>query len=120
MKITWLIEEEDIKKVKTFFDRHKDNPFVKHRINRNIKGSAPKVTKEIFWEAMISCLLTTQQRSGPESAVTRFICTNPFPLDFPRCSSQSDLILFVSNTITDFGGIRRANKIADEVSENLE
>jgi len=120
MKITWQIGERDVKKVKIFFDRHKDNPFVKHRINRNIKGSAPKATKNIFWEAMISCLLTTQQRSGPDSAVTRFICTNPFPLNFPLCSSQSNLEEFVSDIITKFGGIRRANKIAEAVSGNLD
>jgi len=76
------------------------------------------VTKDIFWEAMISCLLTTQQRSGPDSAVTRFICTNPFPLNFLLCSSQSNFKEFVSDIITKFGGIRRANKIAEAVSDN--
>jgi len=119
MKIFWQIEERDVKNVKTFFDSHKDNPFVKNRINRNINRSVPKVTKDLFWEAMISCLLTTQQRSGPDSAVTRFICKNPFPLNLPLCSSQSNLSKFVSDTITKFGGIRRANKIAEAVSDNL-
>ena len=120
MKIIWQIRERDVRKIKDFFNHHKDNPFVKNRISRNVEKSAPKVTKEIFWEAMISCLLTTQQRSGPDSAVTRFICTNPFPLNYSACSSQTDLSNFVSKTISDFGGLRRANKIADAVSDNLE
>ena len=77
------------------------------------------MTKDIFWKAMISCLLTTQQRSGPNSAVTRFICTNPFPLNLLLCFSQSNLEEFVSDIITKFGGIRRANKIAEAVSDNL-
>ena len=120
MKIIWQIGERDVRKIKEFLNHHKDNPFVKNRIGRNVEKSAPKVTKEIFWEAMISCLLTTQQRSGPDSAVTRFICTNPFPLNYPACSSQTNLSNFVSKTISDFGGLRRANKIADAVSDNFE
>jgi thermostable 8-oxoguanine DNA glycosylase len=120
MEIQWQITETDVDKVRMFYNRHKDNPFVKNRINRNVKKSAPKVTKHHFWEAMISCLLTTQQRSGPDSAVTRFICTNPFPLNFTLCSTQTNLKEFVSNTITKFGGLRRANKIAEAVSDNLE
>ena len=120
MEIHWQIAETDVGKVRRFFDRHKDSPFVKNRISRNVEKSAPKVTKEIFWEAMISCLLTTQQRSGPDSAVTRFICTNPFPLNYSACSSQTDLSNFVSKTISDFGGLRRANTIADAVSDNFE
>lgn len=119
MKILWRIEEDDVAKVKDFFARHKDSPFVRNRIIRNVDRSAPKVTRDLFWEAMISCLLTTQQRSGPQSAVTRFISTDPFPLTYKVSSSQSDLSQFVSKTITHFGGIRRGNKIADEVSENL-
>jgi len=119
MEIHWQIAEADAGKVRAFFDYHKDSPFVKNRISRNVERSAPKVTKDLFWEAMISCLLTTQQRSGPDSAVTRFICTNPFPLNYPACSSQTDLSHFVSKEISEFGGIRRANKIAEAVLDNL-
>ncbi len=119
MEIHWQISEADVGKVRVFLDRHKDSPFVKNRISRNIEKSAPKVTKDLFWEAMISCLLTTQQRSGPDSAVTRFICTNPFPLNYPACSSQTNLSHFVSKTISDFGGLRMANKIAEAVLNNL-
>ena len=120
MEVLWQIAEADTGKVRAFFDRHKDSPFVKNRISRNVEKSAPEVTKDLFWQAMISCLLTTQQRSGPDSAVTRFICTNPFPLNFPLCSSKSNLEEFVCDIITKFGGIRRANKIAEAVSDNLE
>lgn len=120
MEIHWQITEADTGKVRAFFDQHKGNPFVRNRISRNVDKSAPKVTKDLFWEAMISCLLTTQQRSGPDSVVTRFICTNPFPLNFPLCSSQSNIEEFVSDIITKFGGIRRANKIAEAVLDNFD
>ncbi len=119
MKIQWQIVEDDVNKVREFYDRHKDNPFVKNRISRNVKKSIPEVTKESFWEAMISCLLTTQQRSGPDSPVTNFICSKPFPLNFKLCRSDSNLVKSVTNIIKNFGGIRRSNKIADEISANF-
>jgi len=68
---------------------------------------------------MISCLLTTQQRSGPESSVTKFICINPFPLNLNRCAEQTNLQKFVEGTITNFGGLRRAKTIGDEVLHNF-
>ena len=120
MNILWEIGDDDVAKVKAFFARHCDSPFVMNRIARNVKKSAPKATKDLFWQAMVSCLLTTQQRSGPKSAVSRFICTDPFPLNYKISSSQSDLNSFALTTITRFGGIRRGNKIADEVSKNFE
>jgi hypothetical protein len=37
MKIIWQIDPEEIAKVKQFFDRHRDNAFVKMRITANLK-----------------------------------------------------------------------------------
>jgi len=119
LEIRWQITETDVEKVRRFYDRCRDNHFVKNRIKRNVKKSVPKVTKDHFWEAMISCLLTTQQRSGPDSAVTRFICKNPFPLNLTLSSNQTNLNEFVSNSIKKFGGIRYGNKIAKAISNNF-
>lgn len=119
MKIVWQIDPEDIAKVKEFFDRHKDNAFVKMRIATNMKDAKPAVTKELFWEVMISCLLTTQQRSGPGSSVTRFISTSPYPLRFDLCLGQADLDSFVTKVLSEFGGLRRSTTIGREAKVNL-
>src|SRR5436190_23985760 len=111
MKIIWEIEPKDIAKVKEFFDRHKDNAFVKMRIATNLKDDKPAVTKELFWEVMISCLLTTQQRSGPGSSVIRFILTKPFLLNHELCCEQANLDSFVTKVLSDFGGLRRSTTI---------
>ena len=118
MKIVWQIDAEDIAKVKMFFDRHKDNAFVKMRIATNMKDDKAPVTKEAFWEVMISCLLTTQQRSGPGSSVTRFILTKPFPLHHALCCVQADLDSFVTKVLSDFGGLRRSTTIGREAKAN--
>ncbi|HHW20519.1 hypothetical protein [Thermodesulfovibrio thiophilus] len=119
MKINWIIEEEDIRHIKEFVDSQSGKSFVKNRIAKNVNGHIPDFNRDILWNAMISCLLTTQQRSGPESSVTKFICINPFPLNLNRCAEQTNLKKFVEGTITNFGGLRRAKTIGDEVLHNF-
>lgn len=119
MKIIWEISDHDIAKVREFYNQHKNNVFVKNRIAKNLKGDKSPVQKELFWEVMISCLLTTQQRSGPRSAVSRFISTTPFPLQYSQCHARADLDIFVTKMLTKFGGLRRAPTIGREADENM-
>ncbi len=119
MKIKWEIEPSDVERVQKFFDGQKDKAFVRKRFERNIKKMNPPFSRERFWEAMISCLLTTQQRSGPGTAVTRFICTKPFPLSYPKCRESEDLKALAEEVITDFGGIRRGPTLGKEISQNF-
>ena len=95
MKLLWQIEHSDIQKVKSFYEAQKTNAFVLNRIERNVKKALPQFSNELFWEAMISCLITTQQRSGPNSSVTKFICTKPFPLNYSKCKTSDDLQIVV-------------------------
>jgi N-glycosylase/DNA lyase len=89
MKLIWQVEADDIARVKEFFDLHRDNAFVRMRITTNLADDKPPVTKALFWDVMIACLLTTQQRSGPGSAVTRFISCKPHSeLKLPRCPTK--------------------------------
>jgi len=118
MKIIWQVDDKDIARVKEFFDLHRDNAFVKMRITRNLADDKPPVTKELFWEVMIACLLTTQQRSGPGSAVKKFISTNPCLLRYELCREQSDLDAFVTKILSDFGGLRRSTTIGREAKAN--
>jgi Segregation and condensation complex subunit ScpB len=59
--------------------------------------------REDFWQQMVACPLTTQQRSGPTSAVTRFIRTLPFPLAYKTCAAHADVEGFAKATLTKFG-----------------
>jgi len=120
MKFFWQVEDSDIQKVRLLYDDQKNNSFVMNRIIRNVERNIPEFSKDIFWYSMISCLLTTQQRSGPDSAVTHFICSDPFPLSYSQCKKSDNLQKYVEITITDFGGLRRGKKIGEEVENNLE
>jgi hypothetical protein len=52
-------------KMKEFYSQCKNNAFAKDLSAKNLMGDKSPVEKELFWEVMISCLLTSQQRSGP-------------------------------------------------------
>jgi hypothetical protein len=119
MKHTWIVEPTDIKKVKAFLDLHRDDLFVRQRIEWNLRDGKPAVKKEDFWQQMVACLLTTQQRSGPTSAVTRFIMTKPFPLAYKTCVGHSNVEEFAKATLTKFGGLRRTNVLASEIATDL-
>ena len=119
MKHTWTIEPFDIKKVKAFLDLHRDDLFVRQRIEWNLRDEKLPVKKADFWQQMVACLLTTQQRSGPTSTVTRFIRTTPFPLAYKTCLAQPNVEKFAKGTLTKFGGLRRTNRLAREIATNL-
>lgn len=121
MKIEWSIESVDIARIQALIKSQSETLFVKRRIEKNVDTKyIPRFERERFWEEMIACLITTQQRSGPDSAVTRFCSTNPFPLNLSECSSCANRFsLFVEDTLTKFGGLRRAKTIGKEVEHNF-
>ena len=119
MKIKWQISYTDIKKARTFYNEHKNNTFVQMRNSLNLRKLKRRITKADFWRVMVGCLLTTQQRSGPDSPVSRFLLTKPFPLDYETCCRRRNLEAFVRKTLGAFGGIRFSTKVGKELANNL-
>jgi hypothetical protein len=81
MKLIWEISESDIATVKRLF-ASQDNPFVQARIKRNVMRQGITINRETIWEEIVMCLLTTQQRSGPDTPVTKFLNTDPLPVRY--------------------------------------
>jgi hypothetical protein len=119
MKLIWQVEPQDIEQVRAFYQAHQNDPFVQERQRRNLAESKPPLTKSDIWQVLVSCLLTTQQRSGPQTAITRFVSIKPFPLNYDLCLSQDDVEPFAYQVLNRFGGIRRSHRLADEISTNF-
>lgn len=68
---------------------------------------------------MVNCLLTTQQRSGPDSAVARFIRAETYPLGLAACQSAEAPAEHVTAALTGFGGLRRTSVIGEALERNL-
>jgi hypothetical protein len=106
--------------VRTFVNSRLNDAEVKGRIDTNLRKDKPPITEEQFWECMVGCLLTTQQKSGPNSRVAAFIGQIPFPLRYEACMShQDDLLDFAQDVLTKAGGLRRTRHIAAGISANL-
>ncbi len=106
--------------MREFYKKYKGLPFVQDRKRHNVDSPSTEVGKSVFWKKMVGCLLTSRQRSSPDSSVNRFIGQDPFPLDYARCRKSGDVKAYCKAAITRFGGIRFGNRIAEFVGSNLQ
>lgn len=114
MRLVLTVEPDEVANIQRFVEQHRDNVLVRRRQSRNLNNSHPFPSREEIWEAIVACLLTTQQKSGPTNPVTRFLLTEPFPLSLAACQLEpvEDLAL---RSLTAHRGIRRFNMVAIEL-----
>jgi hypothetical protein len=117
MKIIWEITKSDIDKVKKFVSDN-DNSFVKNRQLRNVEKQNIIIDKDIIIKRMIMCLLTSQQRSGPNSTVGQFLRLEPFPITYKVLNETENLEVFIRTTLQENGLTRYVNRISGFFSSN--
>jgi len=118
LKIELIIERGDIEAVHELFINQKNKELFNERYKLNVRISQIEHKKDDFWHAMMGCLLTSQQKSGPKSAVSQFLEHKPFPLSLELCEKNST-IEYMDKNLTEFGGIRFPTRIAKFADENL-
>lgn len=118
MKIHYEVAPTDVKRVREFVGRWSADPLVVARMDRNLASVKLPVRRDGFWMKMLACLLTSQQRSGPDSPVTMFLCVDPFPLLVEACDG-CDAEALVKDALQRAGGIRFTNNIAKYAAANL-
>jgi len=108
----------DVKLIREFVQARLSDDRVQERIRRNVKPRVETFSRELFWSRLIGCLLTTQQKAGPESAVARFMEHNPFLLTLAVCDcANAESIV---HKILVGKGLRFTTKIARQVAINIE
>lgn len=118
MKHSWIIDESDRERLQAFLSAWADDRLVQKRAAINLARQKPSINTETFWYWLVACLLTTQQRSGPHSPISRFLSIDPFPLALPPCQSMSDLA-GESGLLLAAQGIRRHKTVGTELAINL-
>jgi len=119
MKIKWTFSNEDIALVHDVIAQQEGSAILQDRRARNLGGIKQRITRARFWRALSMGLLTTQQPSGPDRPVSRFLDTKPFPLALERMTGMPDPAAFVTSTLMNFGGIRRHGVIGQQLANNL-
>jgi hypothetical protein len=82
LKLSISFEKNEIDRVRAIVAERleRNRRLVVNRLERNVEGPTPNVDDDDMWMAHLMCLLTTQQRSGPNSPVNQFLDRKPFPL----------------------------------------
>lgn len=119
MEINWIITEKDIQKVKAVVEQN-NNAFVKIRRNRNVKKVGVIIDRNTVIKTMLMCLLTSQQRSGPESKIGQFLRINPFPLTFEIICEKIDLEKYIQQILMEHDLKRYINRISNFFSQNIQ
>ena len=119
MQLAWRVTARDAAAIRKFVESRRHDPFVRRRIARNVRGERPALDVRRFWQGLLVGLLTTQQRSGPSSAVGRFLSMKPFPLSHGRCLHARNAEQLALRALRAHGGIRRTETLADQIATNL-
>lgn len=119
MKIIWDITSNDIRRISDFVAKHQ-NAFVAYRTNKNINRQNIRIDKDSILKSLIMCLLTSQQRSGPNSPIGVFLRQQPFPLIEETISIERNLETFLQKTLKQHGLNRFINKIPKYFATNYE
>jgi thermostable 8-oxoguanine DNA glycosylase len=117
MTITWIIQDNDVSRLRDFISQH-NNPFVAYRISRNVNRVNLQLNRNAILKALIMCLLTTQQRSGPNSAIGNFLRQDPFPLTIESIESTDDIEAFTRNILQQHRLNRYINRIPQFFTSN--
>jgi len=118
MNITWNISQQDIDKVKKVIAEN-DNAFLRARRLRNVEKQNIVIDNETIIKTMIVCLLTSQQSSGPNSVVGKFLQQNPFPITVNKIENTDNIQELIKNTLRKNGLTRYINRISKFFATNF-
>lgn len=118
MQLNWEISEVELARWRSFVNLHKENDFVKDREKRNISRTVVDLSKEMLWFVHVGCQVTTQQRSGPDSAVSKFMNSGSKALKYKECSASPDTESLIQTELSK-AGLRRSSIIAKNLNKIL-
>ena len=119
MEIIWRVGPDEITRLRSFVTVRQENPFVRYRIARNVSGPPTTVEVGLFWERLVGALLTSQQRSGPNSHISQFLRSRPFRLSYDFYAEHQDAEVAGRDKLRIFGGIRFSSRIAEFLARDF-
>jgi hypothetical protein len=119
VKIKWLITTKDKARYLAFIKKFENSTLVKDRRSRNVRREGIVISKKQFWRTLVSCFLTTQQRSGKGSSVSKFLHSGSPLLSFDNCRLMANAGKTAQQILSQ-NGIRRNELIAKEMEYAIE
>lgn len=122
MKPNWEIDDRTLQRWREFVAANEENDLVRERKRRNIQRQNVTLSKRRIWEALVGCQVTTQQRSGPDTPVSRFLQSGSSALDYTACKQEAALKQLLKREFTS-AGLRRSSimsKYLAQIHSSLE
>lgn len=118
MEIKWVITADDIATVEKVLVEN-ENAFLKKRRERNIEKKGLVINRGMIIRTMLICLLTSQQRSGPDTAIGKFFRKHDFTAMYIEISKAADIELFIKKLLLDNNLKRYINRISEFFAHNI-
>lgn len=115
MLAEWTIDKATISQWQCLVDDQWKKKLPQRRYEVNVRRVGIDLSKKNVWRALVGCQVTTQQRSGPKSAVSRFLKSNSAALSIVACRDAANLDKMLDRELTQ-AGLRRAPTIAKNLA----
>lgn len=119
MKPIWEIDKAAIQRWQEFVSSNIENDVARDRRRRNVDRKDIDLSKSSLWRVFVGCQVTTQQRSGPNAPVSRFIDSTSPALNYQTCRQNPSVLGMLERELTS-AGLRRAQTIAGNLAHILD
>lgn len=111
MKAVWEIDDATLQRWRDFVLANRGNPMVLERQTRNVDGKNIDLSRTSLWRVFVGCQVTTQQRSGPNTPVSRFLKSCSPALRYNECQNAHSVADLLERELSS-AGLRRAPTMA--------
>jgi hypothetical protein len=114
----WTISKASLARWRRLVDRNRNKPLPRQRYELNVLRRGLDLSPARVWYVLVGCQVTTQQRSGPDSAVGRFLDSPSPALRLAACRKATNVRRMLERELAQ-AGLRRAPTIAANLSAIL-
>jgi hypothetical protein len=114
MNPVWEIDDATLARWRDFVAENSKNQMVRNRRQRNINRKDIDLSKSNLWHVFVGCQVTTQQRSGPNTPVSRFLRSDSPALNYATCQQAISLRKLLEKELAG-AGLRRAPTMASNL-----
>jgi len=118
MKPIWTIEKETLQRWREFVNANIDNQVVVNRQRRNVHRIDIDLSRSNLWKVFVGCQVTTQQRSGPDTPVSRFLDSDSPALSYSACNRAPSPRKMLKQELS-LAGLRRAPTMSNNLARIL-
>ena len=117
MENKWVISKKDIEKIQNICKQKSSHKIYQERLLKNINNKINiYINKEILWESIFKCLLSTRQNSNKDSTINKFIRDNYHSICLSNIIIKTNIEDYILQLLKEVHGIRRYNIIAKEAT----